>query len=118
MCGKHVWVICLGDRFREDVVDPFYSMANSRSWNRSTSGKAIPRSRASFDHIHQVDRLAIRVGWHHLDIPGSVNVEVPATPTIDIVEGYRGRNIPGLSHCEATLCDKWLGSTPKYAVAV
>src|ERR1700720_4716980 len=58
------------------------------------------------DHIHQVDGLGIRLRWHDLDVPGGVDIEVPAAPPINIVEGYRRRNVPVFSHCDATLCDR------------
>src|SRR6478672_11307632 len=73
--------------------------------------KRHPASACLVDHVHQIDGLSVSLGWHHLDIPGSVDVKVAAPPPIDIIEGYGGRNIPRFSHFEATVCDEVLNST-------
>src|SRR6478736_2844911 len=73
--------------------------------------KCHPASACLVDHIHQIDGLSVSLGWHHLDIPGTVDVKVAAPPPIDIIEGYGGRNIPRFSHFEATVCDEVLNST-------
>src|ERR1700736_219582 len=78
----------------QEILEPHYERE---------SHPAIPRL---VHYIHQVNRLAVRLCRHHLNIPSSINSKVPAAPSIDIIERDSGRNIPSVSHFDAKLSDK------------
>ncbi len=105
-----VLIIELGDGGGEGLVDRLHAVAQN-ILEADEHRKLQSPAPGLLDHVSQIHHRPIFAQRHGDDVPGLIDVEVWRAPTIDVVKGARGLDVPSrrrrrsnLTHFHCKLC--------------
>src|ERR1700716_3140323 len=102
------------DRALKGTVDRFDSVPKEILKSQNERKTKAARARFAYD-FENINRAAIVLQRAHLDVAVTVNGEVVATPTIDVVSGNSGLNVPFVLHVALVARDK---AQPSFSISV